>query len=154
MAVVAAGELEDLGRGGRAPGESDRRHRGLVPEETSRIISTEWHASTISAASFNLPLGGGPEARAASAARRTASTVSTGVSEDQCSPRLHPVHIAAVVDVLEVRALAAPDEERLVEADRAHRAHRRVDAAGITRWALGPELGAGAYSQRAASFAQ
>src|SRR6185437_16808099 len=38
--------------------------------------------------------------------------------------------VAVSFDVLEVGALAAADEEGLVEADRAHRAHRRVHPAG------------------------
>ena len=50
--------------------------------------------------------------------------------EEQRPPRQHPVEVAVAVDVVEVRALAARDEERLVEPDGAHRAHGRVDAAG------------------------
>jgi hypothetical protein len=42
----------------------------------------------------------------------------------------HPVEVAVALDVLEVRALAARDEERLVEADGLHRADGRVHAAG------------------------
>ena len=53
-----------------------------------------------------------------------------GVSEQERAPGHHPVDVAVAVDILDVRALAAAHEERLVEPDGAHRAHRRVDAAG------------------------
>src|SRR5205823_2323773 len=45
------------------------------------------------------------------------------------APGQHPVEIPLAVDVLEMGALAAPEEDGLVEPDRAHRPHRRVDAA-------------------------
>jgi len=52
------------------------------------------------------------------------------MTPEQRPPREHPVEIAVAVDVEEVRALAARDEERLVEPDGLHRANGRVDTAG------------------------
>src|SRR5262249_32124915 len=47
----------------------------------------------------------------------------------------------AAVGRLDVRAVAARDEERLVEPDAAHRAHRRVDPAGDQLLGAIPEIG-------------
>jgi len=64
------------------------------------------------------------------------------------------VDVAIAVDVLEIRALAAADEQRLVEPDRAHRTHGRVHTAGdeIERAAI--QLAARPQSQEASSFVQ
>src|SRR5712691_2111698 len=76
-----------------------------VPDETRRTFSTDGVANGV-------------------------DRVRIGVTEEQRAPRHHPVDIAVAVDVLEVRTLAATDEERLVETDGAHRTHGRVHAAG------------------------
>ena len=55
-----------------------------------------------------------------------------GVAVDQRPPRADVVDEAVAVDVDQLGALAAVDEDR-VAADRAHRAHGRVDAAGQAR---------------------
>ena len=60
------------------------------------------------------------------------------VAEDQRAPREDVVDVAVAVDVDEVRALAALDEERRA-ADRAERAHRRADAAREEIERLGEE---------------
>ena len=52
------------------------------------------------------------------------------MTEDQRAPGHDPVDIATAVDILEIRTLAAIDEQRFFEPDRAHRAHGRVHAAG------------------------
>ncbi len=51
------------------------------------------------------------------------------VPEDQRAPGADPVEVAVAVDIDQLAALAALDEDR-VAADLAHRADRRVDAAG------------------------
>ncbi len=74
------------------------------------------------------------------------------MAEDQRPPRLHPVEQAPALDRLEVGAAAAHDEERLLDADRAHRADGRVDAARDDLLRARPEVGA--YNQAESSFAQ
>ena len=102
-----------------------------VPDETSRTFSIDGTASAISAASSTSASVVAPKRRAAQ--RRLAHRLDRlriGVPEEQRAPRQHPVEVAVAVDVDEIRAFAARDEERLVEPDGLHRAHRRVDAAG------------------------
>ena len=65
---------------------------------------------------LDLALGRRAEARPVE--RRLAhrlDRLGVGVAEDQRPPRLHPVEQPPAVGRLEVRALAARDEERLVE---------------------------------------
>ena len=121
-----------------------RRTRAIaasVPDETSRTFSTDGTASTISAASSTSLSVGAPKLVPSSAASRTASTVS-----GSACPKISGPHdctqssSAPAVGRLEVGALAARDEERLVEADRPHRADGRVDAAGDQLWRAVPEL--------------
>ena len=52
-----------------------------------------------------------------------------GVAVDQRAPRADVVDVDVAVDVGQLGARGALDEDR-VAPDRAHRAHRRVDAAG------------------------
>src|SRR3954467_15764239 len=116
-----------------------------VPDETSRTRSIDGTASTISSASSTSRSVGAPKLVPSSAASRTASTVSASAWPKSSGPphtphythahpprprRLHPVDEPPAVGRLEVGALAARDEERLVDADRAHRADGRVHAAG------------------------
>ena len=88
-----------------------------VPDETSRTCSTDGTASTISAASSTSRSVGAPKLVPSSAASRTASTVS-----GSAWPKISGPHDCtqsssrAAVGRLEVRALAARDEERLVDA--------------------------------------
>ena len=125
-----------------------------VPEETSRTCSIDGTASAISAASSTSRSVGAPKLVPSSAASRTASTVSgsawpkiSGPHDCTQSSRRRPSRVS----------MYAPsprdDEERLVDPDRAHRADRRVDAAGDELLRALPELGA-LYSQPASSFAQ
>ena len=96
-----------------------------MPEETSRTCSIDGTASAISAASSTSRSVGAPKLVPARAASRTASTVSGSAwPKIERPPGLHPVEQPAAVGRLEVGALAASDEERLVDADRAHRADR------------------------------
>jgi hypothetical protein len=50
------------------------------------------------------------------------------VTEHEGPPRLHPVHVPLSFRVLDVGAVASPDEERLTATNRFPRAHGRVDA--------------------------
>jgi hypothetical protein len=80
---------------------------------------------------LDLGLGRRTEGRAAQ--RRLAhgfDRLGVGMAEDERTPGHDPVEEPAPVLRLDVRTLAAADEERLVEADGAHRADGRVHAAG------------------------
>ena len=129
-----------------------------VPDETSRTSSIDGKASMISSASSTSRSVGAPNVVPAAAASRTTSIVSGSAwPKMQRPPRLHPVEQAAPVGGLEIGALAARHEERLVEADAPHCAHGRVDAAGNDLPRPVPERGAHeAHScdQLANSFAQ
>jgi hypothetical protein len=58
------------------------------------------------------------------------------------------------VDILEVGAISATDEERLVQPDRTHRANGRVDAAGDEVERAAVQLAAHPYNQFASSLVQ
>jgi len=112
-----------------------------VPEETRRTSSTDGHGVDDLRGEVDLALGRCAEGRPV--AGRVADRLDglgIGVAEDQRPPGLHPVEQAPPVGRLEVGALAACDEERLLEADGAHRAYRRVDAAGDQLLRAVPEL--------------
>ena len=79
---------------------------------------------------LHLALGRGPVARPALG--RLADRLDDrgmSVAEDQRAPGAHPVDVAVAVDVDQLEALAALDEDRVVAADRAHRPNGRVDPA-------------------------
>src|SRR5262249_20307617 len=76
------------------------------------------------------------------------------VPEDERPEGHDPVDVPRAVDGLEVCTLAAPDEERVVEADGFHRPHRRVDAARDQLLRLPRQVGLGLQSQAASSLAQ
>src|SRR5439155_21609634 len=70
------------------------------------------------------------------------------------APGHDPVEVAVAGDVLDVRAVTTAHEEGLVEADRAHRANRRVDAAGDQLERAAVQVAARPQSQVASSFVQ
>ena len=73
-----------------------------------RSISTDGIRSTTSAASVDLALGRGAEARAvARPPRRSRQDIGVSVAEDQRAPRADPVDVLVAVDVGDRRALAA-----------------------------------------------
>ena len=77
-----------------------------------------------------------------------------GVAVDERPPRADVVDVAVAVDVDELRALAALDEDRRRPADRRHRPHRRVDPAGDELLGAGGEGGGpGVRQARDASHA-
>ncbi len=143
VAVVAAGELRAGASCPCTPAPAASADiAASVPEETSRTCSIEGTASAISSASSTSRSVGAPKLVPARAAACTASTVSAvGVAEDERPPGLDPVEQPAAVGRLEVRALAASDEEGLGDADGAHRPYGRVDAAGDPPLCPPPELG-------------
>ena len=142
--VVAAGELDDAVAAGEGTGEPDRAHRSLGPGRDQAHPLHGGNRLDDLLGQEHLPLGRSPERGAVP--RRVDNRLDrlrVGVAEDQGPPREHPVEIAVAVLVLEVRALGATDEEGLVQADRLHRAHRGVDAAGDRPEGAAVEIGGG-----------
>jgi len=77
-----------------------------------------------------------------------------GMPEEERPEGHHPVDVALALDRLQVGALSAPDEERMVESDRPHRPHRRVDPARYQALGLPRQVGLRLQSQAASSLAQ
>jgi len=110
--------------------EPQRRHRGLRPRRDEAHLLDRRHGVGDLLRELHLSLGGRAEARAVECrGAHRLDRLGVCVAVDERPPRLHPVEQAPAVGRLEVRALPARDEERLVHADRAHRAHRGVDPA-------------------------
>ena len=131
VAVVAAGGLEDPVAIRERASEPQRAHPRLGARRDEPHLLDRRHRVDDLRGELDLGLGRRAEARAAK--RRVPNGLDrlrVGVAEDERPPGHHPVEQAAAVGRLDVRAGAALDEERLVEADRAHRAHGRVHAAG------------------------
>ena len=126
MAVVAAGELDDLRALGERARDPQRAHRrlGAGAHEAHELDARHRVADE----PRELELERARRAVARPAAHRLLERrdhTRMRVAEDQRPPGEDVVEIAVAVDVDEVRALAALDEER-VAADRAERAHRRA----------------------------
>ena len=131
MAVVGARELHDGVAARHGPREADRAHRRLSagadhPEHLHRAEAVHHLARELHFALGRSAVARAPPRRLGDS--RDDARVS--VPEDQRPPRANPVDVPVPVHVDELRALAPVDEDRVVPADRAHRAHRRVDAAG------------------------
>ena len=130
VAVVAAGRLEDPVAMRERARETQRAHRRLRPRGDEAHLLDRRHGVDDLRRELDLRLGRGAVARAAQ--RRLPhglDRLRVGVTEDERPPGHDPVEEAAALGV-DVRARPAPHEQRLVEADAAHRAHGRVDAAG------------------------
>ena len=122
--VVGAGELQQLLAAGRGAREADRAHRRLGP--------ARGHAQHVDGRDARGDRLGQQRPRARSA-RRTSSRPRglrdrrddrrVRVAVDQRAPRADVVDVAVAVDVGDLGALGALDEDR-VAPDRAHRAHR------------------------------
>ena len=76
------------------------------------------------------------------------------MAEEQRAPGHDPVDVALAIDVLEIGALAATYEQRLVEPDRVHRADGRVHAAGNEIERAAKQFTARLQSQLASSLVQ
>ena len=131
VAVVATGRLEDPVALGECAREPQCAHAGLGPGRHEPHLLHRRHCVDDLRGELHLGLGRGAEARPVE--RRLTNgldRLGIGMAEDERPPRHDPVEQPAAVLGLDVRALAALDEQRLVEADRAHRPHGRVHAAG------------------------
>ena len=126
VAVVGAGELQQLRAAGHRAGEPDRAHRRLGARRRHPQHLHARHAAADLLGEVDLAGGRCAERRALRGGlddRR--DDVRVRVAVDERAPRADPVDVAVVVDVDELGALGAVDEDR-VAADRAHRADRRV----------------------------
>ncbi len=131
VAVVAPGRLEDPVALGECAREPQRAHAGLGAGRDEPHLLHRRHGVGDLRGELHLGLGRGTEARPVE--RRLTNDLDRlgiGVAEEEGPPRHDPVEQPSAVLGLDVRALAALDEQRLVEADRAHRPHGRVHAAG------------------------
>ena len=100
-----------------------------VPELVIRSISTEGTRRDL-LGQLDLGLGRGAVAGPARGGLvDRGDDLGVGVAEDQRAPGADPVDVAVAVDVDQLAALAALDEEG-VAVDLPHRPHGRVDAAG------------------------
>jgi len=139
--VVAALELEHPVAVRDRPREPHRGHRRLGPGRDEPYPLDRRHRVDDLRRELDLGLRRRAEARPVErGAAHRLDRLGIGVPEDQRPPRLHPVDERAAVGRLEEGAAAAFDEERLVQPDRAHRANRRVDAAGDQALGAVPEL--------------
>ena len=114
MAVVGAGELEELLAAGRGAGEPDRAHRRLGAGVDHPHHLDRGEAVADLGGELDLALGRRAEAgpsRGGVGDRR--DHVRVGVAEDQRAPGADPVDVAVAVDVDQLEALAALDEDRV-----------------------------------------
>ena len=129
VAVVRAGELQELRAAGDGAGEADRAHRSLG---AGRRHAQHLHARHAPADLVGeVDLGDRRRAERRPALRGVddrRDDLRVRVAMDEGPPRADPVDVAVVVDVDELGALRAVDEDR-VAPDRVHRAHGRVHAA-------------------------
>ena len=148
VAVVGAGELQQLRAAGRRAGEADRAHRGLGARRGHAQHLDAGHAAADLLGEVDLARRRGAEARAA--LRRVGDRrddLRVGVAGDERPPRAHPVDVRVLVDVEDLAARAALHEQR-VAADRAHRPDGRVHAAGQDVQRAGVQLSRAPVAQR------
>ncbi len=155
MPVVAAGELQDPVAPRGAARETDRAHRRLgAGAHEPHLLDRRERVHDLGG-ELHLALGRRAEGRPV--AGRCANRLDgrrVGVPEDERTERHHPVDEALALDRLQVRALPAPDEERLLEPDSLHRADGRVDPARDQSLCLTRQVGQDLQSQAASSLAQ
>ena len=127
--VVVAGELDDHVAAGEAAGQADRAHRGFGAGVDQPHLLDARHGLDDQLGQLALGLGRRAEARAAASGRfDRGDDGRMRVAEDQRPPGADVVDVAVAVDVPQIRALAALDDDRLA-ADAAERPRRAVHAA-------------------------
>ncbi len=146
VAVVAAGELHDLGPAGEAPGQPDRRHGGLGAGGDQADLLDRGDPGDDLLGQLDLALPGRAEGGAAG--DRFPYRVQDGgvrVAEDHRTPRADQVDVLAAVGVGQVGAGSGHHEARRT-ADGAEGAHRGVHAAGRDdRGTIEERLGLGCF---------
>ena len=130
VAVIGAGELDQLLAPGCRAREAHGAHRRLGARVDHPHHLDRREAVADLGGELDLALGRGAVAGALRGGlgdrlddRRMR------VAADQRAPRADPVDVAMAVDVDQLEALAAIDEDRVLAADRAHRPHGGVDPA-------------------------
>ena len=139
VAVVAAGELDDLGAAGVPAGQPDRAHGGLGAGVDQPQPVDRGHPADDLGGQLGLGRGGGAEGQTV---RRGPlhglDDGGVGVAEDHRAPGAHQVDVAVAVGVGQPVALGGGDEPRGA-AHRGERPHRRVHPAGDDGARLGEE---------------
>ena len=139
MAVVAADELDDLRPLRERARDANRAHRRLRPRAHEADELEARHRVPDETRELELERARRAEARPlAQRLFERGDDSRMRVAEDERPPRQDVVDVAIPVDVDEVRALAAVDEERRAT-DRLERAHGRADAARQQVERLGEE---------------
>ncbi len=129
MAVVAAFELDDAVAAGGTTRQADRRQRGLGAGVDHAHHLARWHQAGDGFGHGHFGRARRTEGQAV--VDRLLHRLAHGrvvVADDHRAPGTDVVDVAVAVDVVQVGAIGAFDEERLA-ADRLERAHRRIDAA-------------------------
>ena len=130
VAVVGAGELDELLASGRRAGQADRAHRRLGARARHPQHLDRREAIGDLGGQLDLALGGGAVAGALRGRRGDRlDDGRVGVAQDQRAPGRDPVDVGVAVGVPDAGALAALDEDR-VAPDRSHRPDRGVDSPG------------------------
>lgn len=128
VAVVAAGELDDLGAAGEAPGQPDRRHGRLGPRVDQPDLLDRGAVDDLGG-QLHLTRGGGAEAGAEGGGLPDRlDHLGVGVAQDQRPPGADQVDVAPPVGVVQPGTL--PDHEARGATDGTERAHRGVHPAG------------------------
>ena len=131
MAVIAAFELDDLRRPGEAAREAQRRHRrfGAGRHEPHHLERRQPRGRASRRARSRARSARRTTGRARPSACTARTTAGCAWPRIAGPPRADVVDVALAVGVPQVRAFAAREEARRA-ADRAKRAHRRIDAGG------------------------
>ncbi len=139
VAVVGAGELDDPIATGRCPGEPYRAHRSLGPRRRHPQHLDRVEALADVRGQLDLALG--RRSVAGAAGGRFADGVHhvrVGMPQHQRAPGGDPVDVAMAIDVDQLEACAALDEDRVLASNRSHCPNRGVhparqqaDGAGI-----------------------
>ncbi len=148
VAVVGAGELEQLLAAGRGAGDADRAHRRLGARGGHPQHVDGGHARADHLGQLDLARGGGAEGRPERGRLGDRlEDLRVRVAVDQRAPRADVVDVDVAVDVDDLGAGGAIDEDR-VAPDRAHGADGRVDPAREDVQRPAVELGRARVRQR------
>ena len=130
MAVIAAVDLDDLRATRETPGDAHRGHRRLGAGRHKPQLLQRGHRQADALGEIDFTGGGrakaGPRRRGGRDGR---DDVRIGVPEDERSPGSHEVEVAIAIDILNVGARTAVQEDRR-SPDGLEGPNRRVDASG------------------------
>jgi hypothetical protein len=140
VAVITAGELEDLAAPGHAPNQSQGGHRRLGARGDEPDPLDIRHHAHHDPGQLDLELARRPEggSRGSRIVYRR-DDLRMGVPEQEGAPTLHEIDVGVSVDVGDERAGRALHEER-GSSDGIERPHGRGHAAGHQRAGVGKQL--------------